>query len=197
MSIDSSVPPRTLHDQAIRFLLDAAPVGAFDHATASIVIDAMRPVFAAAGTLLLEEGDSAEREYMALVLEGEVRAETGTGNAQDQVLISMHGPGSLLGEMGVIDGSPRSARCTAQVDTKFAILTQQALWDLMSRHPAVAARLLLVIAASLAQRLRESNRRLRTVSQVERLAQDELGRVQRELDAAHAVNRRLLDERGQ
>ena len=46
-----------------------------------------------------------DNDYMALLLEGEVRAETSTGSGR-RVVISVIGPGSLIGEMGVIDGKP-------------------------------------------------------------------------------------------
>lgn len=196
---DSTLAPNTgkpddLRHCAARFLVAGTPAGAMTEAEALRVVDLMRPIFAQAGTLVMEEGDSAEGEYMALVLEGEVRAESGAGTIDDQVLMSLNGPGTLIGEMGVIDGSPRSARCVAQSDTKLAILTHQSLMGLLRDDPSIAARLMLVIAGSMARRLRETNRRLRTVSQVERMTQSELGKVQRELDAAHAINRRLLEQ---
>ena len=56
--------------------------------------------------MVMEEGEAEDNDYMALVLEGEVRAESGTGIAGEEVVISVIGPGSLIGEMGVIDGAP-------------------------------------------------------------------------------------------
>ena len=112
-----------------------------------------------------------------------------TGMPGEDVVISVIGPGSLIGEMGVIDGGPRSASCTAITDVKLGVLSRAALMNLIEAHPAAAARLMLGLARGLAERLRESNRRLRTVSQVTRA-------LQSELDAAHSVNRRLLDSQG-
>jgi CRP-like cAMP-binding protein len=139
--------------------------------------------------LLFEEGDAVDNDYMALLLDGEVRAETRTGLPGEDVVISVIGPGSLIGEMGVIDGSPRSASCTAITDVKLGVLSRAALMNLIETHPGAAARLMLGLARGLAERLRESNRRLRTISQVTRA-------LQSELDAAHSVNRRLLDSQG-
>jgi CRP-like cAMP-binding protein len=90
--------------------------------------------------------------------------------------------------MGVIDGGPRSASCTTLTEVKLGVLSRAALLELVQTHPEAAARLMLALSAGLAQRLREGNRRLRTLSQVTRA-------LQLELDAAHAVNRRLLDTR--
>ena len=80
----------------------------------------------------------------------------------------------------------RSASCTAITDVKMGVLSRAALMTLIAEHPAAAARLMLGLSKGLTDRLRESNRRLRTVSQVTRA-------LQSELDAAHSVNRRLLD----
>lgn len=180
--------PLVIHDlreRAARLLMQAAPLAQLQLEEAVRVIDAMQPVFVREGEVLIEQGEAAETDYMALVLEGEVRAESGTGVEGEEVVISLMGPGSLVGEMGLIDGAPRSATCTALSDLKLATLTRNALMGLIDSHPGIAAKLLLAICKGMADRLRESNRRLRTLTQVTRA-------VQRELNATHAVNQRLL-----
>ena len=147
----------------------------------------MRPLHVLADTLLFEEGDAVDNDYMVLVLQGQLRAVSSTSIPDGEVVITVVGPGSLLGEMGVIDGGPRSASCTALTDVKLGVLSREALLGLIDSHPAVAARMMLGISAVLAGRLREGNRRMRTLSQVSRA-------LQLELDAVHAVNRRLLEE---
>ncbi|MDM0077486.1 cyclic nucleotide-binding domain-containing protein [Variovorax sp. J2P1-59] len=175
-----------LREHAVYLLTEIAPMAGMAIEEARVVVDAMRPVHVLADTLLFEEGDSVDNDYMALVLDGQVRAETSTGMPGEDVVISVIGPGSLIGEMGVIDGGPRSASCTAITEVKMGVLSRAALMKLITAHPAAAARLMLGLSKGLAERLRESNRRLRTVSQVTRA-------LQSELDAAHSVNRRLLD----
>ncbi len=171
---------------AARLLMVATPSAQFNLADALTIVDAMEPAFVNTGTVLMDEGQTDDADYMALVLEGEIRAESGTGVPGEDVVISVLGPGSLIGEMGALDGSPRSATCTALTDLKLAILTSAMLLALIDVHPSPAARLLLAISSALSARLRESNRRLRALSNVGRA-------VQLELDATHAVNRRLLD----
>lgn len=182
---DPSSAAAGLRERAARLLMAAAPLAELNVREALIVIDAMEPAFVKAGTQLMEEGATHDTDYMALVLEGEVRAESGSGILGEEVVISVLGPGSLLGEMGVLDGSPRSATCTALTDLKIAILSSAMLLALIDTHPSAAARLLLAVSTALSERLRESNRRLRALSNVSRA-------VQHELDATHAVNRRLL-----
>jgi CRP-like cAMP-binding protein len=178
-----------LRAHAMVLLADAAALAGMTPDEACVIVDAMRPVQLLAGTLLFEEGDAVDNDYMVLVLEGQLRAVGNTGLPGEEMVISVIGPGSLLGEMGVIDGGPRSASCTALTDVKLGVLSREALVGLVASHPAAAARLMLGVSKGLAERLRESNRRLRTLSQVTRA-------LRSELDAAHSVNRRLLDASG-
>ena len=174
-----------LRERAARLLMAAAPSTHMSLSEATIVVNLMEPAFVSSGTVLMEEGEAEDTDYMALVLEGEVRAESGGGIPGEELIISVLGPGSLIGEMGMLDGSPRSATCTALTDLKLATLSSAMLLALIDTHPAASARLLLGISVALSARLRESNRRLRALASVSRA-------VQLELDATHAVNRRLL-----
>lgn len=184
---DLRPPAASLRDQAVLMLMRASPVAELDFHDAGLVIDAMQPALVAAGTVFIEEGQTDGNEFMVLLIEGQVRAENATGAAGENMVISLIGAGSLIGEMGLIDGAPRSATCTALSDLKLAILSREALRGLVETQPAIAARLLLAVASLLGERVRENNRRLRTLSQVAKA-------MQRELDATHAVNRRLLSE---
>jgi CRP-like cAMP-binding protein len=176
-----------LREHAIDLMVQAAPLAGMSRAEAEVVVEVMKPLHVLADTLLFEEGDAADNDYMVLVLEGQLRAVSSAGIPDSELVITVVGPGSLLGEMGVIDGGPRSASCTALTDVKLALLSREALLGLVDSHPTLAARMMLGISTVLAGRLREGNRRLRTQSQVSRA-------LQLELDAVHAVNRRLLEE---
>jgi CRP/FNR family transcriptional regulator, cyclic AMP receptor protein len=175
-----------LRRQAIGLLLRAAALAEMQPEEAERVVDAMHPVHLLPDILVFEEGDAADNDYLALVLDGQVRVATGAGEVAEEVVISILGPGHLIGEMGVIDGGPRSASCTTITEVKLGVLSRAALQRLLAEHPATAARLLMGLARQLALRLRESNRRLRTLSQVTRALQEEL-------DAVHVVNRKLLE----
>ncbi|CAN7195576.1 MULTISPECIES: cyclic nucleotide-binding domain-containing protein [unclassified Variovorax] len=182
-------PGVDLREHAVHLLMQAAPLAGMGLHEARVVVDAMRPLHLLADTLLFEEGDAVDNDYMVLVLDGQLRVVSSNGVPGDEVVISVIAPGSLVGEMGVIDGGPRSASCTALTDVKLGVLSRTSLLELIETHPGAAARLMLGVAKGLAERLREGNRRLRTLSRVTRA-------LQSELDAAHAVNRRLLDAQG-
>ena len=156
-------------------------------ADAREVVSYMRPDRIKAGEVVIREGESTRNDFMALVLDGEVTVENSVAAAHDSMVVSILGPGSLIGEMGIIDGGPRSATCTASTDLALAVLTREALARLMDTHPSVAARLLLAMSKRIADHLRETNRKLMTFAQVSKA-------LQQELDAAHGVNKRLLDQ---
>ncbi|GAA4357818.1 hypothetical protein GCM10023165_52150 [Variovorax defluvii] len=176
-----------LREHAVELMQQAASLAGMSRAEAEAVVDAMKPLHVLADTLLFEEGDATDNDYMVLVLDGQLRVVSSANIPDGEVVISVVGPGSLLGEMGVIDGGPRSASCTALTDVKLGVLSRQALLSLIEQHPSVGARLLLGVSRIITGRLREGNRRLRTLSQVSRA-------LQVELDAVHSVNRRLLDQ---
>ena len=156
-------------------------------ADAREVVSYMRPERINAGEVVIREGESTRNDFMALVLDGEVTVENSVAAAHDSMVVSILGPGSLIGDMGIIDGGPRSATCTASTDLALAVLTREALARLMDTHPSVAARLLLAMSKRIADHLRETNRKLMTFAQVSKA-------LQQELDAAHGVNKRLLDQ---
>ena len=156
-------------------------------ADAREVVSYMRPERIKAGEVVIREGESTRSDFMALVLDGEVTVENSVAAAHDSMVVSILGPGSLIGDMGIIDGGPRSATCTASTDLALAVLTREALTRLMDTHPSVAARLLLAMSKRISDHLRETNRKLMTFAQVSKA-------LQQELDAAHGVNKRLLDQ---
>ena len=92
--------------------------------------------------------------------------------------MSVMGPGSMIGEMGLLDGEPRSASCTATTDLTVAILPRDALLQLIKSKPAVAARFMLAMSKRLSDRLREANRKIKTLHALNRA-------LQQELDVAH------------
>jgi CRP-like cAMP-binding protein len=154
-------------------------------ADAREVVRYMQPQRVDAGTAIFQAGESADVDYMLLVIDGDVTVESQASATTEGMVVTVLGAGSLIGEMGLIDGEPRSATCIAATDLSVGKLSRTALAKLIKDKPAVGARLLLAISKRLSDHLREANRKLMTFTQVSRA-------LQQELDAVHAVNRRLL-----
>ncbi len=91
----------------------------------------LRPYPVSAGVRVLTEGEDGDELY--IVRAGEAAVRRG-----DRVVARL-GPGSLFGELAVLDPAPRSADVVATADTDLLILDRTTLLDLMARRPEVAA----------------------------------------------------------
>jgi CRP/FNR family transcriptional regulator, cyclic AMP receptor protein len=141
---------------------------------ALVVIDHMQPRNVSAGTVLIREGDRRKGSFMLLVIEGEVTVESRSVDDANHLVLNVLGPGSLIGEMALLDDQPRAASCTASSDLQMAILTREALQTIMQTQPAVGARLMLAVSKRLADRLRETLRKLKTHVRVNQAMRQEL-----------------------
>jgi CRP-like cAMP-binding protein len=141
---------------------------------ARIVVSYMRPRFFPANTTFIREGDGGDNGFMALLVEGDVVVERITVSRTEPVTIRVLGPGSLIGEIGLVDKEPRSASCTASTDVWCAILTREAIEAMIEKDPIVAARLLLGVSANIAERLRDTNRQLKLYARLATAMREEL-----------------------
>jgi CRP/FNR family cyclic AMP-dependent transcriptional regulator len=123
-------------------------------AEAGHVVAQMGLVHFAAGTTVLREGDGSRPDFMLLLLEGEVEVDTGASGLPDRVALAVLGPGSIIGEMSLLDGTPRSATCTAVGAVLAAGLSRQGLERLIDEQPRAAAKLMMGLAQRMADRLR-------------------------------------------
>lgn len=95
-----------------------------------------------AGQHIVREGFTAEAFYV--ILEGAARA-AGTPEATPL------GPGDHCGELGLLDGSPRSASILAESDVAAVRLPRKEFLDLVDRHAEIARALLAELAARVRQ----------------------------------------------
>jgi CRP-like cAMP-binding protein len=93
--------------------------------------DRLRPLSVSAGVRIATEGDEGDEVF--IVRSGEVSVQHGTE------VVTRLGPGSVVGELAVLDPAPRSADVVATVSTDLLILDRTTLLDLMGRRPEVAA----------------------------------------------------------
>ncbi len=128
------------------------------------VVRLLTPKHFKAGDVLIREGVT-HTGYMALVLHGQAVVENGMGgHDSDTMVLGTLGSGSLFGEMGVLDGKPRSATVTACSDMDIAVLDRPGLARLIDTVPTVACALMGALMARVAERLRATNAKLAKVS---------------------------------
>lgn len=165
-------------EKAAQLLLTPTDLADLSRADARSVVDFMKFEQVQAGAIFIKEGEVTHTDFMVLIIEGDVSVESEAASVDGGIVMSYIGPGSLIGEMGLLDGAPRSATCTAMTTLEVAVLSREAVLDLIKDNPAVAARLMLAISKRLADRLREANRNIKLLGGVNIL-------LQQELDALH------------
>ena len=138
------------------------------------VVGFMQPKRFRSGSTIIRQGESGDTGFMVLVLGGEITVERFQASRTQPVTLSVLGPGSLIGEMSLVDGEARSASCTASTDVTCAVLTREALETLITEQPATAAKLMTAIAGRLAERLRESGQKLQVYARLVQTLQQQI-----------------------
>lgn len=134
-------------------------------------------------TLLFCEGDRGDALY--LVLEGKVKASLLAEDGRE-VILSVLGPGELVGEMALFDlEERRSATVETLEDSELLVLSGAQFLKVIESRPAIA----LSVIRTLSHRLRDTSSRIRSL-----VFLDTYSRVGRYLlDLAHQQGRELAD----
>jgi HEAT repeat protein len=109
------------------------------------------------GEVIMREGEFGDELFC--LIEGEVEVLRGAGTP-DEVHLNWLGPGAYLGEMAVLDGSPRSATVVAATSVRVLVLAGERLRELVQEMPELAFDLLRVLA----ERVRSAEQKLAPMS---------------------------------
>ncbi|WP_306602976.1 glutaminase A [Azonexus sp.] len=113
---------------------------------------------AASGECIIEAGDNAESLFLLLSGTVEVRLPEPSGKSGKRVGVFV--AGMSFGEMGLIDGAPRSAHVLAHTPVVYRVI-DRALFDrLETERPKLKIRLLERLACQISDNLRRSNREI-------------------------------------
>lgn len=124
------------------------------------IASGVSPIDLPAGDILFKEGDKGSLAYV--IQEGEVEVVKITDGRE--VLLAVRGPGDVIGEMALLDESPRNATVRARTDTSMLAIPKAGLDELIECSPGGAR----VLFEALLNRWRETESRLR---QSQRMAQ--------------------------
>lgn len=102
------------------------------------------------GKALLEQGD--EGDFLLILLEGQVRITVYTSNGRE-IVLDYAGAGSVLGEIALLDGGPRTASVIAMEPVRYLTLSRRVFERVIADNHHIALRLM----RELAQRLRRAN----------------------------------------
>ena len=118
-----------------------------------------------AGTRLVQQGDPGDK--VLVLLEGRAKVSYATREGRELVL-RFCGPGELVGELAVIDGSPRLSSIVALEPVEALVLAAADFRTLLDAEPSIAWKLL----GMLSRRFRDAD-----LKRVEFGASDTVGRV--------------------
>src|SRR5438105_4336575 len=161
-------------DRAAELLNAPTALMQLDPEEARTIVTYMAPHRIREGATFIKEGDTENTDFMLLVLDGEVTVEQTVASRAAPITVTVLGPGSLIGEMGIIDGSPRSASCTAMSDLRCAILTRRDLNRLLDEEPRTAAKLMMAISLRIAERMRDNQGKLKLYAQLTQAMNEEI-----------------------
>jgi CRP/FNR family cyclic AMP-dependent transcriptional regulator len=124
---------------------------------ARVLLARARPVRLKAGNVLFAAGDTTDGCY--LIEDGLLKVTVGLATKGERI-VSILAPGSVVGELSVIDGSPRSATVTAIRDSRLSFVSRHIFQAFAEDNPEVFRYLTMLLA----QRLRETNLVVATTS---------------------------------
>lgn len=106
------------------------------------------------GEVIFSEGEKGD--YMCAVVSGEVEVRKADASERLKKIASI-GAGGFLGEMSLVDGSPRSATAVAGRDSTLLVLTSDDFDRLAEAKPLLAVKLVKKVARTVSQRLRQTS----------------------------------------
>ena len=115
-----------------------------------------------AGERIFARKDSGQE--LILIRRGSVRVEIPLGGKL-KYHVATFGRGDFVGELAFLDRQPRSAEAIALVDTDLYLLSRDRFDGLAEEHKRLAIQLLEAVAATLAARLRRTDKQLRALQE--------------------------------
>lgn len=125
--------------------------------TLKIIKELLKERQYASGHLLIEQGERSDFAYF--ILDGGVRIFRLTEGG-DEISVGILGPGEIVGEMGLIDDSPRSASVITLKSTKALVLSRYEFRKLLLSNAEISINLL----QTFVKRMRITNEQVEDIS---------------------------------
>ncbi len=146
-----------LSARAVQWRHGSALLEDLSEAELAVLGSVMPMVRAQPGQTLIAEG--ALGDWMLLLLSGTVDVVKDAEEGERSRLAVIK-EGASIGEMSMLDASPRYASCVAIEEVQAAVLTRAAVGRLIDEHPVVSSKLLVKLTQMLAQRLRNTSNQM-------------------------------------
>jgi CRP-like cAMP-binding protein len=96
---------------------------------------------------------------MYVILRGEATVFI-TGDDRKEKTLATIGPNSYIGEMSIIEETPRSASCVVSKPSIMLVITKKCFDDIQEKYPKIGLKVLKAILITVSQRLRICNEKL-------------------------------------
>lgn len=104
------------------------------------------------GDVIFHEGDDGDRVFV--VISGRVKLSSSSEGGKE-VILAVRGPGDLVGELSVLDGSDRLAAAIALENVEVLVVTAAKFHHFLEQHPSSA----LILLRMLSARQRDADRK--------------------------------------
>ncbi len=114
-----------------------------------------------AGETLWREGDACGN--VAFIVSGRVEVKKQTEFKGKEVVIGVYSKGTMVGELCVLDGSPRAVTAVAMDDVGLLILSSEDFENIINKYPGLGVKLLKDMLFAVSTRLKKSFDRLAAI----------------------------------
>ncbi len=124
------------------------------------IVHACKQAHIGPGEVLFEQGDQSDALF--IVGHGELEV-VGRSEMGEKVVLAILGQGTVVGEMSLIEGGPRSATVRSVSECDIFRLEREAFDKLRAQRRPVAYKVILGLAATVGERRRQTDARIQEV----------------------------------
>jgi CRP-like cAMP-binding protein len=135
-----------MSEERCRILRNVALFSKLSEQQLSALAAHARRVYFLDGQRVFEQGSDGDCLYV--VVRGRLKV-TSFSSAGRESLLGLEGPGSVIGELSMLDGSPRSASVAALEDTELLVLGRSEVLGYLAQNAEAALSLVFILAARL------------------------------------------------
>ena len=146
------------HHTAMLEMLEGSPwANDLDQRQLGLFARYLRVMYADTDVRIFSEGD--HEHFLSVIIDGKIDIMKADDRGLKHVVVTLN-RGKTFGELSLMDGGPRSSTAIAREYSTLLILDEDAFDDMEDAQPALAARILRMLARLLSQRLRMTSGRL-------------------------------------
>ncbi|MDQ8153116.1 MAG: cyclic nucleotide-binding domain-containing protein [Gemmatimonadota bacterium] len=149
--------PDPAQTMILQMLEETSWANDLDQRNLSLLARYIRVMYADKDVRIFSEGE--HEHFLTILADGKIDILKEDTHGDRHVVVTLN-RGKTFGELSLMDGGPRSSTAVAKVYSTLLILDEDSFNDMEDQHPALAAKILRVLARLLSQRLRMTSGRL-------------------------------------